>query len=1316
MKSRKLVRFGVSVLCVFALTRIAYSQTGTRIADRDVRTSQSGSRIANSKSPLTAPIDFRTNVYDNADDKDQAPVGVEVLYTGRLMGYFRVPDLQLKADQPDCKNITNARAPSASAMHFFEQRKRRPNAILVGTGDNFAPALEARTFEVHQPAGIEPANKEYYQWNQEKGAWLGPKEYRSNQALLNRLEEGRGTIPTDNVGCFLAAAGYSAIVPGKHDFYFGPERLRELARLLAGITPTKGPGIGDKSADRSSQDGSLELQYQPVQMLAANLVMKTDWQKEVKPARTSRKDHESNLFHWHWVEEFPLLNLNDGGRVYPWFSSVRVKLKGLEQEGELLKRLRLEVFPTEQVYKNAAEFDKLVGSESFSNLTGFKDRSELDKLREASKRLLTDKTDKEDKTDKVYLCLGDKDGDPDEITAPDQPKNKCSQLKNKEVRLVGNAVVMDLVLEPDPAASNGKNGHYSTLLPGTNYGLCLLSGRESHCIRFSVHVPFFSYPSPVVSPKAVGLKDYTDPDPYVFVEKGDGRPSDVAIFGVVDTNLAEHVGILNLGWLHKDTRLKTVAAIEDPAEALHQQLEYFERKYCRENGQPFAGIKMLLAQMSPQRARILSARLPEFQIVVSAADQDQDTVRDETDATWSRPKSPSATEPDKNAKPTVFAVPAPYFNTGRGLSLNIGLIALTPLQDNTWKVHLKGLGPKELKEEQNPATQFWDRVASRFGDCEPSGFIPGAQDSITPSDRLKWFTLCAMQHKAKADVALIQKRDLFSFLPNKHEDGPEVAQRLLDRIIWKGDFLTVLYVPGSSLLKAMALSKKFDEEDSTTLSLENETGRGLVKLGIRYDKEAGQYLVNEVPVEPSRLYAVATTDYIGAGDTGYPELATDAISAPRQPSQFPNTLASISTIVCRSLYPNEGKNLCYPDLPRDDYFDRTAQKPTDSREGPNFWSRVVALVPFHHPDSAERSKLDEQRQKGSSEDAANRKVEERLIWDRSTAFTFGFNSLINNLSDAAIDENFSGIPTSSVKAHSKHSWNIDLKTSFSRSLHDKEFFIIPELRYNVEYTGRADKSEEVNQISNLITLDSGLAFKLSDRALPHWELVPSVHLETPTRTPITVFELKTGERKDVAEGRGLTFLPRLGLKWQSRVGSIEIGGQGGWELNALNGYQFKTDGFVITCRPEPARSFAKCVKDESDPSGGHITAQSDAESLRQTKPRAGAYLKTKLTLSPSPKVSYVLENDGDFFLENPFKDKDNATDTRFRLLSSHKLKFAVFSSLAIGPAYRLFLYENKVNHDFLLQQQFMFDVDFGFDIFNWRGRAKQVRYRSKTSP
>src|SRR6185369_4135471 len=162
-------------------------------------------------------------------------------------GYFRVPSLQ-----PDKMRTCPASSDndSEAAKSFKTFREGRTNSVLLGTGDNFAPQLEARVFsyldEDLKDTKYHPANKELYFFDTAHDSWV---HIDDADKLKVKLKSGVGTIPTDNVACFLAAAGYAAVVPGRHDFYFGAERVRELARLMAGLKPE----YGNKSGDRSPQ-------------------------------------------------------------------------------------------------------------------------------------------------------------------------------------------------------------------------------------------------------------------------------------------------------------------------------------------------------------------------------------------------------------------------------------------------------------------------------------------------------------------------------------------------------------------------------------------------------------------------------------------------------------------------------------------------------------------------------------------------------------------------------------------------------------------------------------------------------------------------------------------------------------------------------------------------------------------------------------------------------------------------------------------------------------------------------------------------------
>ena len=125
----------------------------------------------------------------------------EIIYTGRLMGYFRSPAKQSRT-QPGCKAETRS---STAALEFEQLRNKKPNAVLVGTGDNFAPELEARMFFEENsavpranplpPSGeYVPGNKELYYWYEPKDAparWLYYKELAQHEDLEDQLAAGK---------------------------------------------------------------------------------------------------------------------------------------------------------------------------------------------------------------------------------------------------------------------------------------------------------------------------------------------------------------------------------------------------------------------------------------------------------------------------------------------------------------------------------------------------------------------------------------------------------------------------------------------------------------------------------------------------------------------------------------------------------------------------------------------------------------------------------------------------------------------------------------------------------------------------------------------------------------------------------------------------------------------------------------------------------------------------------------------------------------------------------------------------------------------
>ncbi|HEY8205329.1 MAG TPA: 5'-nucleotidase C-terminal domain-containing protein [Pyrinomonadaceae bacterium] len=1206
-----------------------------------------------------------------------SPAPLEIIYTGKLLGYFRSPSHQSSGSVKGCGGLPNS-PDSDAATKFLTERKNHQNAILVATGDNFSPQLEARVFEpappksaVAKPGDYVPGNKELYVWYHstkaqpespaDNNTWVFYQKAVKIKELLNQIENGIATIPTDNVGCFLYQSRLTALVPGKHDFYFGAERVRQLARFMATLPKNQGS--------------------EPPQMLGANLVIKTAGLAAPPPLP---KADESK-----WPEGYSIAGLREGKSVYPFASLVRVKIAGPENVNlkDEFDTWSKHATPTRSL------FDSFVREKLSSGSTWQKFADEVKALGPSSESQALQT---------VYIC----------------PANASNQLLIADcnnagwraeddsphagaIRLTATDVTYTIAIRPHPTSQPGKNGHYSTFEPGKSYGFCLhqgifSKGVEKQCLRFSVFTPFFSFPHTVTSSGS----NFIDPDPYVLLPSAQ-LENEVAIFGVVDPNLGERVGVLNFSWLNKDDNLKSVVSAEDPALALRQQLDYFAQKYKNEHQQKqFTGLKILLAQMSPQLARVLAARFPEFQVVVTEADDEQATPEISQQSTW------SAT----SGKGTAFvAVPAKSFDEGsKSPRVSMGILEASitsTAADNstpqTWLVSATPNPPvsaSELLPAQNAAagattlTKRIDEALKRCASIDPKNVDP---------DHLKLLTLCAIREGTGADVALLQKRDFFDLKSDKADrqrylDAIDRVQyqQTLDRILWKGDLLTLLYVPGSAIKKAMDQSKKFNNDDANILSLSDERNRGFEFLGITFDGE--QYFINEMPLDDKKIYAVATTDYIGAGDTGYPDFKAAALNPKTIAQQFPQKLDVISGIVCRVLFQTkaDADQFCLPRLHRDDYLDQTVAKRPASPKASNLVADIYDVLPFRIPPRDPASP--------SIQEVAQR----RPIWTLGLRnFSFGFNGLSKNLTDSQVSQKFAGIPTSGVTARKTSTFTAQLDSRLSRSSHSNEFFVGLGADFKQQSTG--DASPQIVQINNRVTSDAGLVHALrGGRSQTRVGLALYVHAEAPLQKPFSTFTLTAQDRLRITQDRNFLILPRLGLRWLNRGNSFEGGIQAGREINAFAGYSFNTRGTIVTCPPNSTETFAGCVNRLIK--AGTVTKDSVASTIVDNRPRTGLYSRINLTIPLTSKAKYVFSEEGDYFFNF---HGDNSIDTRLRDISKHSLKFNIWPSLSIGPTLQILLYKNKLNGDFLFQRQFGFETTLSFDLFNHREKMVQIKYK-----
>jgi hypothetical protein len=1191
----------------------------------------------------------------------------EIIYTGKLMGYFRSPAKQSWQQAPGCKALSTES--STAAIEFQNLRNEKRNAVLVGTGDNFAPELEARMFmsakprdekeekKLHDDLKIPsddyiPGNKELYYWDRTgdpSGSWVYYKAVKKGSPLERQLALGEGTIPTDNVGCFLAANRFAAMVPGKHDFYFGAERVRELGRFMAGLTVQS---FSDEWRKAYQEYKKLE-DYQPPQMLGANLVIKTS-------VAGSAPGGEKSKIGW----EGSSVKIADGKSVYPWFAStVDVKIP----------------VPPEIKDALSAQFP----SQTKATLTEVIDYLKTlpppkDEVREKFIRLL-------ESHEQINICPTK-----DLNVLPVQCDGGWT-VNGHAISLKGESLNYPISIPANPTYPWSKARKGPVFEPGSNYGLCQMMKEKpkdpkehyiaTKCETFSVKRPFLSLPrdgSPYT---------YNDPDPFVLIP-GDHQQPEVAIFGVVDPTLTQYIGVLNYSWMSEDNNgAKSVLSVEDPLEALREQLDYFDAWYQATNpGKKFTGMKVLLAQMSPHIARKLAARLNQFQLVVTEADEELGTSETTLTTEWNAKVNSSA----------FIAVPAPYYQSGLkdGDEGNVHFGAVTAkYQSGVWRMVSSFKGATLVKNTYMSDEKLAKLLEPAVKKCFGPAFVEEPNHPTKIEETIRIATLCAMRERLSADVALIQKRDLFSRVPDKLQD----VQQVLDYLIWKGDLLTLLYVPGSALKSALEASKKYDLEDANNLSLADEKDRGLAFLGIV--SRGKDSLINEAPLDEKKIYTLATTDYVAGGDTGYLDL-TKALDAKTQPSQYPAQLEPISGLVCARINSGNSKAGCLAPTNRDEYLDQIAFVPGPApTKGEGFGSKLWKLFPF---------KLGDKDQKQTTLSGfRNQQTEQRGFWVLSLKnFGVSFSGLRNNLSDTDIAAKFAGVKTSGVTAKQAQTISSSLDLRLFHTSHTGGPFIQTNVDYKRQSTG--DLAPRISQITNLVTGEAGYLRNLrggrSDKSMG---MSFSLYTETQLQKPFSTFTLGTDSLK-VAQDRSLMLLPRAGLFWRNGTNAFTAGIQYGRELKSLVGYRFISPAGTFECLPQVNQTFADCIKKLSSGNNPKVTINSDAFPIVGNRPRAGFYWTSAFTLPLNSKMKYEFSDKGSFFFNF---SNDNATDTRYRSDSKHSLKFMIWPSLSIGPSLRLLLYRNKVNKDFLFQKEFGFETSFAFDLFNRREKEVQIKHK-----
>jgi hypothetical protein len=1272
------------------------------------------------------------------------PYPYTILYTGRLLGYARTPDVQVINQKPGGEPNDTAKEYIRLFDEAEKAHKQDGRVLRLGMGDNFAPDLFARTMQTglekecylhplddvncHFSKVRVPKDRFYYDNVLKPHGWKSvdltcakdakkqkecAKERKEYEEYTKAAGEGVTEIDFDNVAQFIADAKYDAIVPGKHDFYMGPEWLRDVARLL---------------------------RKRNVYMLAANLIITTV--RAPQPANVYPRTPERLQTHTGYDTDWGDISLDLPTMVLPYKRQFLVKnARSVKLNGKLVPPSqfrslnRNEVDHTPLRLKNpniCVEPGKMIP-----------DHPEYGK---------TTSGNPEDAVRPPEFCYP-------LVPAEEACKGTLGPHRKSTCKALG------LVDGDDPKKSyptadviylfkDAENKRVG-LTPGLNHAFCaelddeaMLEGKTKRddktkpegkrtCSLFQVQMPFLSYGETNNEGETIG------PAPYTVVDHK------IAVFGVVDSDLLTNVGLLNTAWLNTDHQRDTVTNVVAPDYALKQALEQCDADCeCRE------APKVLMAQMSYAKAAQLIAQMDTtFDVVISQADAKHNTGKRTLTEELSAAQKSLPLPPDPAPGPMFVLTPPEPFRLDEPASTFTPLVSQATIEwdGTTWKLSNEVRAP-DLKNPPNPpggnnVQAAEQREAQKPQDgkavpilnlcsekpqkppdgkavlCQASkAALPHAKAQNTPtpplalapdpSEDLSILALLAMQDALHTDIAFLQKRDLFSANSLSLQTiSRDELQNQINQIFWKGDFVITLHVTGATLKKLMKQSKKFDNLDHDLLSTEIEKGRSLLSVGIWNDpNDSDSYYVNGMKLDDTKLYSVAATEFLALGDTGYSDLTPPDVPPATRVEDFEH-LKPLSQLICQQIARTNG----YGDVPCEkevltaEYFDSSSQVPFDTTPGFDTATHYATV-------------LKQFSQIGVPHTGAGGKVQQRSFFSlnlESMDFSYG-GVYINHVGQAP--GKFAGISAPGVTTSGSNNLGEDSKLRGTFDYRRGTLYLLSDTTFTKAVTTTA----VVPTISaNLWGIEGGGTLRLHwPHPRPYWlSLQYSGRYEGELTAPgPTAIALGTTGTPSIPRGNLLlnppqsnTIYGRGGLRAEFGDIYFEAGLEDIESRNILKDYVFTTSNVGdVRCTPDNSAQYMCAggstpgkIATDTDLSPG-TPVHSDPTDYRT----GGAYLNfnIKFPLWSRKDASgadqswyFILTNKGDLYFNS---HNDTTVQTRYLDKVTFSFSIPIYGKLMLTPKVDFLLYEDKVAHQHFasatpaLSLSYSFNYRSGMDF--WR--------------
>lgn len=1244
--------------------------------------------------PITLILSFSMSAQAQDDN-------LRIIYTGKLFGYYRIEPGQ-KATQRPVLNLLDA-------LKAYELAGAKPEAVILGMGDNFAPEMGA---------ALQLQNESECQYPPDPK--LSPPEslYKDDSRIARMAK-------CDNVANFLIHAHYRAIVPGREDFLYGATWLRKMSNLLKDRNASR-EVVEDKTGDKVSLSllaANLRLSFEnPV----IDLVIPSGYETPPQPCPLFFSQRQNLTLATCANKQTP--------STIDWLD----RFDKVLQPGSGLLQIIQDQINKDQLTKDKATTGRLLNNERAAMFSMLPPDQDFDSLRIALASMKFDPSKPSENAagpdalrqewQDVFKKVAKRQEDA--LRALKEEGGRLSDQKravNKKLWLDHLNAYVDAVIT---AHKSGKPVIDEIALNEGRKALLYAVAEEQRDVGYSI---LSTTKGNILVIGVVGQATMSGTQPgnkELCLKVDQQQASNPAAGSSLKVPYLTDAAISftsNEKCPHQGT-----VQVFDPVHSIDAIL----RATSETNEANFFQYRIIMAQMPHTAAEELVSRLqqdarrlpkdslPLPDIVLSEAQIDH--VSPWMKLEYNPHDSIPVLTPSPGYVEGHLVQPESHLLIHSTVDKRIVKNIRRCKQDegqtiqNLWEC--EGTLGQEEKETSRTIQSVRVGESEKNTTWAESGLSTlsllneilrkknktlGCEADV-PTDRCKLdaikLLLELMQRSELSDMAMLPRRDFFlDAMPKGYDEYEDICgenppnttkehcqlQVALDRILWKGDHAERVMVSGRDLQKvlddASSLSSQevalvpndLFQEWVNTFGIVTSPSANLTRLAM----SSGAFYVGQEPIcqdiaEQKKLAATNATMYCVNGvpivsDRAYALVTSDSFA---EDKAIYKTLTSLP----------DG----YHDKPNKAYLTHILADAISTGKNPGTRQILAAHEAPHQ--------------------------QRRLLTVDIAKVVAGYNASLPSGGDKNVASNFQG--ASDSRAASPHKAELDLEAKTRIASHGR--YVTLGMQADLEY----DRSVQGNLAGtpvngvyqpNSFTTGGFLQFSLGRPPILHTVslvIAPYQYQRQIVGTYLYFpFTSSPTSQLTVATPAAYGFSNRAGLRWDVRstgksylgdLGSyFEVGAQFGWQNNVISQLTLATAGSpVLSCPASSNTSLGNCVKSAKYPIDATTTAALNFETLHQHGLYWDIHYQRALKKDEqgAPQISLVIDTQGDYFRPRS-PGKTLSTQTYYDDLLKIGFAFPVLRNLAFAPTYSPFFYGNQIAQHSLVVNTFSLTARWYFD-------------------